>query len=116
MTLADMVALAWTLLAALFLGFALHGLLIAREDRIEAARIADVEAATIVESRERREAVRVVGFLVFVAVGVVALLPIERGPGSLVSVAGLFVGMIALGVEDVLEQVDRAHFREGRNH
>lgn len=107
----DFIALAWTMIAAVFEGFALHGLLIAREDRIESERAHDAESAMIVESRERRQVVRVVGFLLFAVVGIIALLPIERGPGSFIAVGGLFVGMIALGIEDVLDQIDRISFR-----
>jgi hypothetical protein len=109
----DSVAVAWTVLVSIFLGFAFNGVLLNRMDRLEAEAAGDVEAAFIVEARERKQIVRVIGWLLFVVVGIVALLPLPSS-FSVVTLLGLFVGIVGLGMEDVLDQIDRYRFRRFR--
>lgn len=109
---ANGLAVLWALLASGFLGFAANGYIIARSDRIESESNGDPEVVFINEGRERRQFVRVIGFVLFLIVGVVAILPLPAsGFVSLIAIGGLFIGMAALGAEDVIDQVDRSRFR-----
>lgn len=116
MSAMDVVVLAWTVLMASFFGFSLAMLAVTRADRIEAEHLQDVEAIFIVESRERRNVVRAVGWAILVVVGMYVLLPLGHSSTSLVTVIGLFAGPLAFGIEDVLEFVDRVRFRRARRH
>lgn len=107
----ETIVMAWTVCMAVFLGFSFAMLMVTRGDRIEAESGQDPDTVFIVESRERRGIVRVVGWLVLVVVGIYIMLPLDRESTSVVSIAGLFVGPIALGAEDMLEFIDRLRFR-----
>ena len=117
MSAADIIVIIWTILVAVFLGFSIAILLLARSDRLAVERdggsdvIQKAESIFIVEARERRSVIHVLGWSFFLIVGVAALLPLDRSSTSLIIVAGLFVGLIALGVEDVIELTDRLRFR-----
>lgn len=118
MSFADTLTLIWTLCVSSFLGFSISSLLMSRSDRIEIEHpmpgidsITQAESIFLVESRERRNLIRVIGWSLFLIVGVAAFLPLDRQSTSLITIGGLFVGMIALGAEDVIELVDRLRFR-----
>lgn len=112
MSWTDVIVLSWTVLQSTFSGFAFRGLMLAREDRILAERDRDDDAAEIVTTREKRSAVRVVGFVVLTGIGLWFLLDLgQNGGSSVVMIVGLFVASAALGSEDVIDQIDRAKFR-----
>jgi hypothetical protein len=111
MTIADIFAIALLVLMAIFLGFSVALLVIARADRIAAERSLNSESINIVTHRERRTLVSVIGWAILVMVGIVLVLPVERGASAVVFTAGLFLGLILLGLRDVVELMDRLSFK-----
>lgn len=110
MTAAEVIAVIFTVVVSTFLGFSVALLIIARGDRLAAERSHDAEAAVIVEGRERRTVVSILGWGAMVFVGIVLILPIERSATTLVTTIGLLGGVVLLGVKDVVELVDRLSF------
>lgn len=100
----------WTILVAMFFGFSTALVVIARADRIEAEHL-DGDTLFIVETRERRAVIRLLGWAALLVVGIVSLIPFDQYPRSSITTAGLFIGIIALGLEDTIELIDRIRFR-----
>lgn len=110
MTSIQLVVLTWIVVQSGFLGFAVRGLLVARTDRLEAERAHDLEAAAVVETREKRSALRIIAFTAKLAIGIYFIAETNAGPGAIILVVGLFVSTFGFGGEDIVDAWDRARF------